>query len=209
MATLLYLEASPRKQRSHSIAVANSFLEAYRSAHPGDSIRTIDLWDDPLPSFDGNTIDAKYAVMHRAEPTPGQQAAWAEITRIADDFKAADKYLFSLPMWNFGIPYVLKHFIDVIVQPGLTFNVTPQGQYQGLVTGRPAVLVCARGGAYGPGSNAEAMDNQTTYMKTILKFIGFENIETVLVEPTVAGRDRLDQIRQQATDRARRLAESL
>lgn len=43
---------------------------------------------------------------------------------VIEQFTAADKYLFSLPMWNFGIPYKLKHYIDVIVQPGYTFSFT-------------------------------------------------------------------------------------
>ena len=31
------------------------------------------------------------------------------MVRFADHFKSADKYIVSLPMWNFGIPYKLKH----------------------------------------------------------------------------------------------------
>ena len=62
------------------------------------------------------------------------------MTKIAEHFKSADKYVFSLPMWNFGIPYKLKHFIDVLVQPGLTFSFSPETGYKGLVTGKPAVV---------------------------------------------------------------------
>ena len=71
---------------------------------------------------------------------------------MIERFKSADWYLFSLPMWNFGVPYVLKHLIDVIVQPGLTFSFSPTEGYKGLVTGKKAVAVYARGGAYGSGS---------------------------------------------------------
>ena len=53
-------------------------------------------------------------------------------------------------MWNFGIPYILKHYIDLIVQPGLTFSFSPSEGYKGLVTGKPVTVVYARGGAYGP-----------------------------------------------------------
>ena len=45
MSKLLYIEASPRKSRSKSIAVAKTFLDAYRAANPGDAVVTIDLWE--------------------------------------------------------------------------------------------------------------------------------------------------------------------
>lgn len=185
MAKLLHIQASPRTARSASVAVANHFLDVYRTQHPGDTIETINLWDEELPAFDGAAIDAKYAILHGQQHTPEQAAAWQAVTRIADRFKSADKYLVSVPMWNFGIPYRLKHFIDVLVQPGLTFSFSPETGYQGLVTGKPVVAIYARGGAYGPGTGAESYDAQSSYLRQILGFIGFTRIEEIFVEPTL------------------------
>lgn len=89
-------------------------------------------------------------------------------------------------MWNFSIPYKLKHYIDLLAQPGLTFSFTPEKGYQGLVTGKPLTVIYARGGAYGPGSGAEGYDQQSTYIKQIFGFIGFINIREILVEPTLS-----------------------
>ena len=122
MSILLYLESSPRKARSKSISVASEFLDAYRTAHPDAEIDKWDLWNTPLPEFDGATIDAKYKTMHGESHSAEEASAWEEVVRIFDRFNAADKYVLSVPMWNFGIPYKLKHFIDVIVQPGLAFR---------------------------------------------------------------------------------------
>lgn len=135
MATLLYIESSPRKTRSKSIAAAKAFLEAYKTAHPNDQVVTIDLWEKALPEFDGFTIDAKYQVLHGQSFSPDQEKAWQAVVDLCDEFKSADKYVLSLPMWNFGIPYKLKHYIDVIAQPGLTFRYDPATGYRGLVTG--------------------------------------------------------------------------
>jgi len=162
-------------------------IEAYRAKHPNDTVETLDLWHTALPEFDGATIDAKYAVMHGQKHTPEQLTAWTAVTKIADQFKSADKYLLSLPMWNFGIPYKLKHYIDLIAQPGLTFSFSPETGYKGLVTGKPIVVVYARGGAYGPGSGAEGYDQQSGYIKQILGFFGFTDIKEIFVEPTLAG----------------------
>ena len=88
-------------------------------------------------------------------------------------------------MWNFGIPYRLKHYIDILTQPGLAFNVKPEGGYVGLVTGKPAVLVYSSGGSYRPGSGAEAYDQQKSYLKLWLQFIGFKDIKEIIVDGTL------------------------
>ena len=93
-----------------------------------------------MPEFDGYTIDAKYQVLHGQGFDSNQHKAWQNVVDVCNEFKAADKYLFSLPMWNFGIPYKLKHYIDVIAQPGQTFSFDPATGYRGLVTGNRSQL---------------------------------------------------------------------
>jgi FMN-dependent NADH-azoreductase len=205
MAKLLYIESSPRKERSASHTVATQFLDAYRAAHPGDTVEVLDLWHTDLPRFDAAALDAKYAVIQGQSFTPEQKAAWDAVVRIAEQFKSADKYLISVPMWNFGIPYILKHYIDVLVQPGLTFSFTPAEGYKGLVTGKPAAVVYARGGAYGAGTGAEGYDQQTRYLQQILGFIGFTDVKTILVEPTLAAKEKAIAT---ATDQAVTVAKS-
>jgi FMN-dependent NADH-azoreductase len=183
MARLLYIEASPRKDRSASIKVARSFVEEYKKTHSKDSVDTLDLWKTELPSFDGDTINAKYAILHGEQHTESQKKAWKAVENTIANFKNADKYVISLPMWNFGIPYKLKHFIDVLVQPGYTFSFSPSEGYKGLVTGKPAVLIYARGGAYKPNTETEKMDFQKSYMELVLGFIGCTDIKAIIIEP--------------------------
>ena len=209
MAKLLHIQASPRGNRSASVTVAQHFIESYRAAHPGDTVETLDLWKAGLPEFDGAILDAKYAVLHGQKHTPEQLQAWQAVVKIADHFKSADKYVFSLPMWNFGIPYKLKQFIDILVQPGLTFNFTPEEGYKGLVLGKPAVAVYARGGAYGAGSGMEAYDAQSPYLKEVLGFIGFTDIKEIFVEPTLASPTSKDEAVAAGNRRARELASGL
>ncbi len=185
MSKLLYIEASPRKDRSASIEVAQSFVSAFSEKDTDNTVETLDLWNTVLPEFDGDTINAKYRVLHGEDPTPEEIAAWKVITQITDQFQAADHYLFSSPMWNFSIPYKLKHYIDVISQPGLTWSFSPATGYEGLVTGKSATLVLARGGEYSSSTESAAMDFQRTYLEMILGFIGFKDINTVLIEPTL------------------------
>jgi FMN-dependent NADH-azoreductase len=206
MSKLLYVEASPRKERSASIEVAKAFLDAYRKTHPGDTVDRLDLWDTTLPEFDGEVIDAKYAILHGQPQTPGQRAAWRAVEEVIDRFRGADKYLFSLPMWNFGIPYRLKHYIDIVVQPTYTFSFSPKEGYKGLVTGKKAAVVYARGGAYPPGSGGEAFDLQKRYMEQFLGFIGFTDITPIVVEPTLGKPESVEVTKAEAAARARSAA---
>lgn len=184
MSKLLYIESSPRKTRSKSIVVANAFLQSYKATHPTDEIVTIDLWNRALPEFDGYTIDAKYQVLHGLAFDEAQRRAWHAVVDICDEFKAADKYLFSLPMWNFGIPYKLKHYLDLLLQPGQTFAYDPVEGYSGLVNGKPVAVVYARGGAYSDEQSMK-LDHQKSYLELVLGFIGFNSIQSIVVEPTL------------------------
>ena len=206
MAKLLYLEASPRKSRSSSIAVARMFLDVYQSAHPGDEVETWDLWDTTLPEFDGDTIDAKYQILHGLDHTAEQHAAWQAVTDIFHRFNSADKYLISLPMWNFGVPYKLKHFFDVITQPGLAFSFSPESGYKGLVAGKPVAVIYARGGEYTSSDQARRLDFQKPYLETLLGFIGFTEFHSVVVEPTLGAKDQVDGAKYAAAEKAKEIA---
>jgi len=204
MAKLLYIESSPRKERSKSIAVARAFIESYKAEHPSDEVVTLDLWEKELPAFDGYTIDAKYQVMHGQSFDANQKTAWQAVVDVCDEFKSADKYLISLPMWNFGIPYKLKHYIDVLAQPGQTFCFDPATGYSGLVTGKPVAVVYARGGAYG-SDQAKGMDLQKGYMDLLLGFIGFTEIHSIMVEPTLAAPDDVARTEAAAIELAQKI----
>lgn len=208
MAKVLHIQSSPRGSRSASIAVAEQFIASYLATHPGDTVETLDLWQADLPEFDGFTLDAKYAVLGGQSPEAEQIAAWQKVVSLANQFKSADKILFSLPMWNFGIPYKLKHYIDLLVQPGLTFSYTSEEGYKGLVTGKPVAAVYARGGVYGPGTGAESYDQQSAYLKQVLGFIGFTGVREIFVEPTLAGADSKDAAVAKAGKAAEEIAAS-
>jgi FMN-dependent NADH-azoreductase len=208
MSKLLYIEASPRKSRSKSIEVSQVFLSELAKAHPSVEIDKLDLWATELPAFDGDTVEAKYALLYGQAHTPGQAKAWQRVVSVIDRFKSADWYLFSLPMWNFGVPYVLKHWIDVIVQPGLTFSYSPDEGYKGLVLNKKAVTVYARGGAYGPGTGAEGYDLQSKTLGGILGFIGITAVTTIMVEPTLGAPADVDATIAKAKELAAATAKS-
>ena len=207
MSKVLYIKASPMKERSNSIAAADAFIEAYKKSHPNDQVKTIDLFSAKLPEFDFVAASGKYKIMRGKPHSPEEKQAWDKVVAVIAEFKDADKYVFAVPMWNFSIPYRLKQYIDVIVQPGQTFTVDSAGNYKGLVTGKPVFVAYASGGDYPVGTPAEAYDLQKKYIQLILGYIGLTDIRSVAVAPTLAGGPEVaEQKRNAAIEKAKQMA---
>jgi FMN-dependent NADH-azoreductase len=207
MATLLCILASPRTERSRSRRVAEALLEAYGASHPDDTVERLDLWQVDLPAFDRDAAAGKMAIIHGREHTAAEATAWEKVEAEIDRFTAADKFVFAVPMWNFGLPYRLKQYIDVITQPGYTFAVDPEQGYRGLLQEKPVCAIYARGGAYGPGTGREGFDHQRPYLEQWFGFIGLGAPRSIVVEPTLqGGAEEGERVVEDAIAEAQRLA---
>jgi len=190
MKRLLHIEGSPRKKRSHSKALADVFIDEFRRKYSDAHVEDIDIWSFPLPDYDEITADAKFHIQHGQEFTPEEFERWHKIEQIFNHFQGHEVFLFSVPMWNFGIPYRLKHYIDILTQPKLAFNATASG-YEGLVVNRRAVVIYTSGGDYSTPP-AHDFDLQSRYLELWLHFIGFQDIATVTAA-SMLGSEELKQ----------------
>ena len=189
MTTLLHISASPRGTKSESLALAETFLTVYADTHPDVDIKTWDLWDGSLPEFGPAAAHAKMAVFAGADPLRDQAAAWLAAKNTFARFAAADAYLFSVPMWNAGIPYILKQFIDVVSQPGMVFGFDPELGYTGMLTGRKAAVVYTSA-VYGPGRPPSfGSDFQAPYLRDWLNWAGINDVTEVAFRPNLATAD--------------------
>lgn len=208
MTKILYLKASPREERSFSVSVANEFVKELKRLSRADIVDVKDVFAMDLPPFDGFAVNAKYSVMRGASPTGDEIKAWKRIESIIENFKSFDKYVFAVPMWNFGIPYRLKQYLDIITQPTYTFSFSPEEGYKGLVNGKPAFVAYARGGEYSEG-DAAAVDHQKKYFDLALGFMGITDVRSVVIEPTMAkGPEVAEQVKAAAIEQAKKLAAS-
>jgi FMN-dependent NADH-azoreductase len=187
MSRVLYIQASPRTERSHSRAVADEFIKIYREKNPDDEIDTIDIFTQDLEPFDGLRLQAKYTILHGEEHSEEEKNAWSAVEAVIERFKSADKYVLAVPMWNFGIPYRLKQYLDIIIQPGYTFGYSEEEGYSGMAGPKPVFVSYARGGDYPAGSEAEAVDFQKKYLETALGFMGLIDVKSTIVQPTLMG----------------------
>lgn len=184
MKRLLHIDASPRGERSRSGMVGLAMLEALRTGIPGLEVESLPLFEADLPPFDRSAVEGRYGLLI-GEQVPDEQAqAWAKLRAIAMHFLSFDTWLFTVPMWNFGLPYRLKHYVDLVTHPGMTFRNDAQGNVEGLASGRSALIVAASAMPFGASPDLEALDFQLSYLKTWLGFIGVTDIHAVRVAGT-------------------------
>ncbi len=95
--------------------------------------------------------------------------------------------------------------VDVIAQPGQTFRSDPATGYSGLVTGIAMTVISARGGAYS-SEEPKGIDFQKGYLDFLPGFVGFQEVQSVLVEPTLAAPEDVRKTESDAIAQARNLA---
>jgi len=208
MSKLLYVISSPRGAQSESTRIADEFLTAYLRARPGVEVERLNLWEHQLPVYGGKGAAAKMTVFSGRTPEGDQAEAWADVERVFTPFKEADEYVFTVPMWNAGVPWVLKHLIDTITQPGLVFGFDPARGYIPLLEGKRAVVVYTSG-VYSPGAPIQfGTDFHAEFFNDWLRFIGVADVSEIRFQPTVLTADP-DAARNAALARARELAAEL
>ncbi len=185
MKRLLHIIASPREDESRTLQVSEVFLEAFREKHPDWVIDELNLPKEELPSLTMQSVSGKYVLLEGKDIYGRLKETWAEILQHIERFKTADLFLVSTPMWNFNIPYMLKHYIDLIVQPRHTFRYKEDGKTEGLVKDRKMIVITSRGGQY--LNETKPFDFQEPYLRTIFGFIGITDIDFIKAEPMDMG----------------------
>ena len=191
MSKLLYVNSSPRGELSESRRIAEEFLTSYRADAAAEhvSVDFMDLWSEQLPVYGGPGVAAKMSVFAGREPSGEAADAWAEVEALFGRVQAADEYLFTVPMWNHNIPWVLKHLIDAISQPGMVFSFDPVEGYRGLLTGKRAIVVYT-GAVYFDGAPpAFGVDFHRSYFNDWLRWVGIEDITELRFQPDLVTDD--------------------
>lgn len=177
--TLFRLDSSIRTTGSVSREVADSLERAYTRRHPGAAVVRRDLVADPVPA--DVWPDAATAGHTPAEErTPAQRVAAALAVGLADELLGAEAAVVAAPLYNFGVPYQLKAWIDLVVtDPRFAPGTSP-------LAGRPLALVVARGGGYGPGTPREGWDHATPYLHRIFADVWGAEVTLIEAELTLA-----------------------
>jgi FMN-dependent NADH-azoreductase len=209
MRKLLHIIATPRANDSRTLRVTGAFLERFREKQPDCEIDELNLFSEPLPALTLQVVGGKYVLLGGGELSGETKVAWKDVERHIARFLDADAYLISTPMWNFSIPFVLKHYLDVIVQPRYLFHYTETGP-EGLLKNKKMVVITSRGGDYGEESPFKDYDFQEPYLRTIFGFVGIDDITFINAQPMDAmGQEVQEKKVEEARTLAGKVAESL
>lgn len=175
MSRVLIIESSARQQDSVSRQLTRAFIQHWQAAHPGDEITLRDLALNPLPHLDADLLGGW--TKPEAQRSAAEAQALIRSNELTDELLAADVLVLAAPMYNFTIPSTLKAWLDHVLRAGITFKYTPTGP-QGLLTGKRAVVLTARGGIHAGASS----DHQEPYLRQVLAFIGIHEVEFIHAE---------------------------
>lgn len=180
MKNILHISTSPNGSNSFSIRLGNAIVQQLTEAYPGSELKTTDLTADPFPHLD--PVLVKAIRTKEEEQTPSDKILLQRSNEAINDIMKADTIIISLPLFNFGIPSVLKTWLDHVVRAGATFKYSPDGPV-GLVTGKKLYIALASGGVYSQGP-MQAYDHAVPYLKSVLNFIGITDIKVIRAEGT-------------------------
>lgn len=208
MKKLLHIIATPREEESRTLKISDDFLKSFKSRHPDWKVEELNLFKEELPSLTVKRVGGKYVLLGGKDLFGEFKEAWEEIIVHIEKFLSADAYLISTPMWNFGIPYKLKHYIDIIIQPKYLFSYMPQG-VEGLVKDKKMVVITSRGGDYST-SDGRSYDLQEPYLRTVFGFVGISDITFINAQPMDAlGPEVQKKKIEEAQTVAKKIAEDL
>jgi FMN-dependent NADH-azoreductase len=186
---LLHLDSSILGGSSVSRQVSAAAVDQLAKATPGLEVVYRDLAAQPLSHLAGEHLAAAQGAVPES---PAIQRDMAASQAVLDEFLSADIVVVGAPMYNFSIPSQLKAWIDRILVAGKTFRYSAAGA-EGLASNKRVIIAISRGGFYGVGTPAAALEHVETYLRGVFGFIGVTNLEIVVAEGLQIGPEQREK----------------
>ena len=162
MAHLLHIDSSALVSGSVSKEISTTFRKSWQQAHPDGTITYRDLGTDPVAPLLEAHITAGFTPEEAR--TPEQVAAYATRNGLVEEVLAADAFLLSVPMYNWGVPATFKAWLDQVLVVGRTADLAGNSP----LSGRPATVVLSYGGGYDEGTPRAGWDFVQPYLELVL-----------------------------------------
>jgi FMN-dependent NADH-azoreductase len=172
---LLHIDSSVLGPHSVSRQVSAAIVDRLQETTPGLQTIYRDLTATPLSHLSGMHLAATQGA---PATDPALQRDIAVSQAVLDEFLSADVVVLGAPMYNFTIPSQLKAWIDRILVAGKTFKYGAQGP-EGLAGNKRIIVAISRGGFYGPGTPAAALEHLESYLRGVFGFIGVTRLEFI------------------------------
>jgi FMN-dependent NADH-azoreductase len=173
---ILHVDSSALGTHSVSRQLSAHIVAGLKADMPSSDVQHLDLAEHPLPHWTPNATGAEDSVVTLEND-------------ILTEFIEADVVVIGAPMYNFTISSQLKAWLDRVLVAGRTFRYTANGP-EGLMGGKRVIVALSRGGFYGQGTAAAAMDFQEPYLRAVFAFVGIDNVEFVRAEGIALGEEQ-------------------
>jgi FMN-dependent NADH-azoreductase len=190
MSTLLHVDSSPVFGQSVSRALTGAFVTQWKTSHPDGTVIERDLSVTSIPPITATWVGAVYTPEELRQPS--QQEALALSDLFLAELEQANEYVIGVPMHNFGVPSVLKLWIDQIARVNRTFSYA-DGRPKGLLTGKKATFIIATGGVYDAQTQMASYNFVEPYLRSLFGFLGVVDATFLTAGGTMAlnyGSDR-------------------
>jgi FMN-dependent NADH-azoreductase len=183
MATLLHIDSSPLYGRSVSRELTAAFVTQWKASHPDGKVVERDLNATTIPPITAEWVGAAYTPGEARTPDQNELLALSDI--LISDLEQADEYVIGVPMHNFGVPSVLKLWIDQIARVGRTFSYA-DGKPKGLIVGKKVTFIIATGGFYDAQTQMASFNFVEPYLRSVFGFLGLTDATFLTAGGTAA-----------------------
>lgn len=124
---VLQICANPKPtEESVSKQLLTTFFTTLVDQKPDIEMEMIDLYQEkpPFLNYDGYRALWKPVYDPEYEMTPKEEASLHYAKKHAEQLNAADVVVISTPMWNFGMPAILKAWMDQVIAPNVTYTLS-------------------------------------------------------------------------------------
>lgn len=207
MKKVLYVKCNMKDATSsRTISISDYFIKQYSETCPDTEITELDLFTGNIPGIDKDVFGAWGQLQQGGSfdsLSDVQKQKLARISELTEQFMAADRYIFSFPMWNLSCPAEIKKYIDNVTIVGKTFKYTEKGPI-GLLNDkeRKAVIISTYGGFH----LGQKEDFCTPYVESLLNFLGINNVETIVADGLDAVPDKTVMFVDNAKEKAKNIA---
>lgn len=190
MKKLLYITVNSKPEHlSASKTVGRAFVSRFVEKNPDFTIEELDLYNEHIPRLEYEYFESRNCIVSEEATSKLPEKEQKEVHKIVDlcnQFIEADVYVIAAPMWSLSFPAPLKEYIDCIIQTDKTITFPEKGEKpKGLLNdkSRAVVYIQSSGGKI-PWMTRPILNKGVDYIEDIMKFIGINKFERLLVDGT-------------------------
>lgn len=218
MTTLLHIDASargiaptPDRHQSLSRRLSQTFVHQWLAKQPTDLVIRRDVGRAPPPAISQDWIEAAFVPPERRNVAQEQTLELSN--ELIAEIEQANVIVLGTPMYNYGMPAVLKAWFDQVIRVDKTFTFDlARGDFplEPIFAGKILVMLVSRGEfGFAPGGIREEMNHLETHIRVAARYLGVAQDHLIAIEYQEFGDDRHNRSIAEAFAQVPKLVEAI